>query len=58
MVPVARGAAAQEDVAQGGVLLAVARPEVALKMVVVDPVVLGSKRHQVQKSFRIDLSIG
>lgn len=55
---VAHKAVAKEDAVQDGAVRAVARLVVALKMGGVDPVALGSKRHQIQKSSRIDHRIG
>ena len=50
---------AVEDAAlAAGVVRVVALVVVVLKVEDVDPVVLGSKKHQVQKSFRIDDRIG
>ena len=55
MDPVVRKVVAKEDAAPEGVVLVVALLAVALKEGGdVDPVVLGSKRHQVQRRSRID----
>ena len=54
-----RTVVAKEVAAPEGVVLVVALLAVALKEVEdVDPVVLGNKRHQVQKHSRIDDRIG
>ncbi|MGZ3611748.1 MAG: hypothetical protein ACXVBU_16980, partial [Ktedonobacteraceae bacterium] len=49
---------AVEDAAPAGVVPVVALVAVVLKVEDVDPVVLGSKKHQVQISSRIDDRIG
>ena len=60
MHPVAQKVVAKEDAAPAlaGVVRVVALLAVALKVGDVDPVALGSKNHQVQKSSRIDDRIG
>jgi hypothetical protein len=56
--PVVREVVAREDVVPVVVVLVVALLAVAPKLGDVDPVVLGSKSHQIQKNSRIDDRIG
>ena len=58
MVRVVKKVDVKEDAAPVGVVPVVALLAVALRIEDVDPVALGSNRHQIQKSFRIDDRIG